>query len=664
MNFFEAQDHARTRTRVLVALFTIAVLAIVSALFVLISSGLQLFGSPAAYSAETFFWVLFGTTLVVGGGSVYRTASLRAGGPVVAGLLGGRPVLPESQDDGERRLRNVVEEMALAAGVPIPHVYVLPYEASINAFAAGWTVHDAAIAVTRGALDHLTRDELQGVVAHEFSHILNGDMRLNIRLIGLVFGLLQLAVLGQGVLRSSRRGWRHRDSRTDFAISVGGIGLVLLGYIGVLFGNLIRAAVSRQREFLADAAAAQFTRNPASLADALRKIGGLPHRSFIQDYHAEELRHVFFAEGVRSHFFHVFATHPPLEARIRRLHPRWDGTYEVLRPIPVAARPRATVPELLGRLPEPAAAVVLAHLAEQLERRPERAPVPLELRRAARANVQAVLASVGSPTAAHIEHAARSLAALPDAVRAAARQPEGAQALLYALLIHGTAKQATAGQRELVARDCGAAAAARTDELTQAFAALADPPRLLLLDLALPALRALPEAHARTFLATARRLISADGEVRAFEYAAMHILGRQLGAQGRRPSAGATIHSLVPVRAELSVLLSALAWTGADGEAAARTAFFAGVQRLPASLSGLELLPRDTSDLPRLDAALQVLERTALGVRRRLLDACAYAAAGDGFVDAEEAELLRAVAECLETPIPPLLATLAPVPAG
>src|SRR5690606_28971990 len=253
----------------------------------------------------------------------------RQGGSVVAGLLGGLPVNPATDDPDERRLVNVVEEMAIASGVPVPAIYVLPGEESINAFAAGYGVHDAAVAVTRGALKHLTRDELQGVIAHEFSHILNGDMRLNIRLIGLLHGLLLLALIGRVLLRSGGRSrGRRKEKGGSVQVALIGLGLVLLGYIGVFFGKLIKAAASRQREYLADAAAVQFTRNPEGIAGALKKIGALGAGSRIVHPRAEELSHLYFASGLRSSFAGLFATHPPLVERIRRIDPSFSGDFE------------------------------------------------------------------------------------------------------------------------------------------------------------------------------------------------------------------------------------------------------------------------------------------------------------------------------------------------
>lgn len=328
MEFFEAQDRARRKTRLLVLLFILAVLAIIAIVYIVVYILTARRGAPVMGIDLALLGIVAGGVIVlVGSGSGFRISQLRRGGPAVAELLGGKQVDPETSDPAERRLLNVVEEMALASGLPVPAVYVLEDQEGINAFAAGHTPEDAAVAVTRGALEILNRDELQGVIAHEFSHISNGDMRINVRMMGLLFGLLLLAVVGRILLGVGPAGGRRRGG--DGRIALIGLALIMVGFIGVFFGRLIQAAVSRQREYLADAAGVQFTRNPRGLAGALRKIrdsegmGGPGGR--IWNPHAEEANHFFFARGVGGLISGLFATHPPLEERIRRLDPGGGG---------------------------------------------------------------------------------------------------------------------------------------------------------------------------------------------------------------------------------------------------------------------------------------------------------------------------------------------------
>ena len=278
--------------------------------------------------------------MVIALGSLYKVSELASGGEVVAHMMGGRLVDPQTTDLAERRLLNVVEEMSLASGVPVPPVYVMDNEPSINAFAAGFRPADAVVTVSRGCLQYLTREELQGVLGHEFSHVLNGDMRLNLRLIGMVYGILVLSIIGYFVMRSA--GWVGSSSRSSddrrgdnrAAIFFIGLALYILGYLGVLLGNIIKAAISRQREFLADASSVQFTRNPGGLAGALKKIGGLAEGSRINDPHAHEISHMFFGDAFAGSIFNLFATHPPLEERIRLLDPNFDGSYPAVEALP------------------------------------------------------------------------------------------------------------------------------------------------------------------------------------------------------------------------------------------------------------------------------------------------------------------------------------------
>jgi len=321
MDFFEHQAVARRRTGLLVALFAAAVVAIAAGTYLVVAGVLAASsegpGSPTLWEPALLLPVGLGTLAVVSIGSLYRVASLRSGGSAVADLMGARLVEPGSADPDERRLLNVVEEMAIASGTPVPPVYVLDGEDAINAFAAGYAPGDAVVAVTRGTLEQLDRDELQGVVAHEFSHVLNGDMRLNIRLLGYLYGITLIGTIGWILLRSS--GYRRRSSREDGGgqLVLIGIGLWILGGLGTFFARLIQAAVSRQREFLADAASVQFTRNPRGIAGALEKIAGIGSR--LDDPRAIEVRHMLFGQGAGNWLGRLGATHPPIVERIRRI---------------------------------------------------------------------------------------------------------------------------------------------------------------------------------------------------------------------------------------------------------------------------------------------------------------------------------------------------------
>jgi Zn-dependent protease with chaperone function len=357
---------------------------------------------------------VIGTLIVVGGGSLFKIAQLRGGGRVVAEQLGGRLLNPDTTDPSERQLMNVVEEMAIAAGTTAPPVYLLDQEDGINAFAAGFTPGEAVIGVTRGAARRLSRDELQGVIAHEFSHILNGDMRLNIRLIGLLHGILIIGMLGYFVLRmtafSGHRARRSRDQGNPLPLLAIGVGLMVVGFFGTFFGNLIKAAVSRQREFLADAAAVQFTRQPGGIAGALKKIGALAAGSR-SGARTPRRPATCSSAGPPRASARCSRRTPRCPTRIRRIEPSWDGTFPDVTPSSRRAAGNGTACRG-GRV------------------RPRRR------RRACRAvRVRTRSTTWAGRRGAHVRYAERLLDSLPGGIRAAAHEPYGARALIYTLLL-------------------------------------------------------------------------------------------------------------------------------------------------------------------------------------------------------------------------------------
>src|SRR5262245_17112888 len=424
MDFFARQAATRRQSRWMVVLFLIAVAAIVVAIdFVVVTAvailQLQDDGGLLAsqdLSLSRYPVVIVLTTIVVlgtiGVSSLVRTGSLAAGGSKVAEQLGGTRVGADTADPLRRRLRNVVEEMAIASGVPVPQVYVLEREAGINAFAAGYSPANAAITVTRGALVNLNREELQGVIAHEFSHVLNGDMRLSTRLIGLLFGLTVIAMVARTILRVGPRSAGRKGGGGLAVIYVAALIVLALGWIGLFFGRLIQAAVSRNRESLADASAVQFSRNPTGLRNALVKIGALGIGSRFSDADAEEVAHLLFAEGVPR----LFATHPPLLERIRELDPRFQAS---------------EFDEVRKRMNEERAMAGEAAEGDA----PAVPPRPSPLEGAVALAPAAVASLVANPGEEHVQQAQAMLASLPASFRQAARDPLRATALFLALAI-------------------------------------------------------------------------------------------------------------------------------------------------------------------------------------------------------------------------------------
>ena len=658
MDFFEAQARAKKRTSRLVALFTFAVLGTIAAgyfgavwataqipdpsspardRYVRRSQRSALESQPSVsalqlWQPQLFALVSLSTLAVIGLASLYKWHEFSAGGTAVAESVGGRRIEPHTTDLAERRLLNVVEEMALASGVPMPAVFVLDDEPAINAFAAGLSSADATVAVTRGTLENLTRDELQGVIGHEFSHILNGDMRLNMRLTALVFGILVLGLAGRGVLWSLR-GARFRSSGDNknsggilVAIGAVGLGLMVIGYVGYFFGRLIQAAVSRQREFLADASAVQFTRNPTGLGGALKKIGGLDLGSSLQSSKSAAIGHFFFAQSFRSNFGGLWATHPPLGARIRAIEPTFDGAF-------IAPPPQAD--------DIATASFVTAALAPAA---PPARPAPLPFQ------PSEVIAAAGTLTPALIADAQDLLASLPARLLTAARNPAEAPILLYGLLLDVEDEALQRRQLSFLASRAGGDALRLLQDLDSSLREVTPAQKLPLVQLALPALKSLQPTALAPFLATLDELVHADGRVSPFEFALQKILLRNLAAS-RAPAAPVTqIFSFQAVAAEIAVVLSVLAHASAhDSE----IAYAAGVAQLKL-LEGRLGPPTTRADLAALDAALDRLATASAPIKHRLLTAAAHVVTSDGQINVEEYELLRAIAAALDVPLPPL----------
>ncbi len=574
-----------------------------------------------------------GTAALISGGSLYKIASLAGGGHTVAELLGGRLLQPQTADPDERRILNVVEEMAIAAGTPVPPVYLLENEDGINAFAAGRSPNDAVVAVTRGCVRTLSRDELQGVIAHEFSHILNGDMRLNLRLMGVLFGILLIGLTGYILLRSSsggtvRLGARDDDRRGVNPLPFIGLALYVIGYVGVFFANLIKAAVSRQREFLADASAVQFTRNPDGIAGALKKIGALAEGSAIREPRAEEASHMFFGNvGGAGQLFGLLSTHPPLAERIRRIDPSFDGDFSKVRLEAPSDRPPA------GALAE--------------ARRPRS--------RSFSFNPAQAVASVGTIAAPHLLYAQGLLEDLPRNLSAQVKDPLGAQAAVFALLLD-SGEAVRQQQIYWLQRNVHPAVVQLMRVVVPEARGLAPEARLPLVELAVPALRQMSKAQVHDFLSGVKTLVEADRKLTIFEYALQRLLLRHLVTYFLNQTPPPPRYTVpLPLIEPTQVVLSALARAGESSPERARNAFAAGVSALGWPDVRMELSVEESIDLTRLDAALQTLDGASRPLKKQILLACAACVGYDGQVTIEEGELLRAISDSIDCPMPPLI---------
>ena len=668
MDFFEHQAVARRNTGRLIVLFLVAVGAIVLMVYGVVLFVLVFRFDPryqTLWQPRLFAQVASAVLAVIAAGSLWKVRQLARGGAALAERVGGRRLDPASTDPRERRILNVVEEMAIAAGTPVPPVYLLDGERAINAFAAGHDASDAVIGVTRGAVEVLTRDELQGVVAHEFSHILHGDMGLNLQLIGAVYGIELIGGFGRVIVQ----GGRGARGKKGGAVLLGGV-LMLVGGIGSLFGRMIRAAVSRQREFLADAAAVQFTRNPAGVAGALRKIGGFGFGSHLVHPRRGEMSHMFFGSGLPAwDLTDLFGTHPPLEERVRRLDPSFDGTFPTVPLELVVSWPGESAPP--RRRGEEMAEAVAHFAAASLEERGRGGvksggvPRPNRgLRLADTANAGAarpllrktpkpLLERLGSPGPEHVASARALLAEIPPGLLEAARDRSGARALFLALLASGS-PEVWDVQASAIGAAEGAAALDRVRAFRSELAPLQPPARLPLAEILTGTLTGLEPRAYDALRALAARLAAADGAVDLSEWILTGLVLRQLdGHFGRRPAARAHYTRLSGLETETAYVLSALAHAAGSGERSAREAFAKAAAEL--GMDAGHLKPAASCTPRHLEAALATLAELVPLQKRRVLSVCAKVVVVDGRVSTAEAELFRVVANWLECPAPPLL---------
>ncbi|MGF1529964.1 MAG: M48 family metallopeptidase [Puniceicoccaceae bacterium] len=631
MDFFGAQDRARTKTRVLIGYFALGLFGIIVSIYLLASfAGIgqsSSSGQVQLWDPWRFIFIAIIVCTVVFIASWIRISGLKSGGAKVAESLGGRRIALNTRDPKERQLLNVVEEMSIASGVPMPDVFVLDNESSINAFAAGFTFDDAAVAVTRGTLDLLNRDELQGVIAHEFSHILSGDMRINIRLMGIIFGILVISLFGRIILHSSSSRLSTRRSSNDKSqagIFFLGLSLVAIGYLGVLFGRLIQAAISRQREFLADSAAVQFTRNPDGIANALRKIGGHSSGSSIRDPHAQEISHMFFARGLNS----LFATHPPLRERIAAIQPLGFDESSQTRP------PRRNVsdPSAQGSQTSSASAS-----ANPLLRNPQ----------------QAFISGIGVIAADALAKAKTKRETLHQNFGSALEETDRAVELLLALLL-APENDLRTRQLGFIQQDFPLLQHSRIEENAHILGTLSSHARFDVLDLSVAPLRSLDQNEGRKLLNLLRRLAEADDHLELEELLILRAASQHLKAKIAGPN---TSDSLLTDPSQLvepvSQILSFIAVVGASRPEEAKAAFDQNVTAFKEMIPGIRFAQPE-SDLRRLDPALDTLGLASYQIRSRLLETATAIVLADEKVTDREMAFLRAISLAIGCPTPSL----------
>lgn len=658
-NFFERQDEARRNTTKLIGLFALAVASIVVGVYLAVVLVVTWGGGAGSLvQPELALVVLLGTLVLVGGGSAVKILSLRDGGHVVAESLGGEKLDRDPETPDERRLLNVVEEMAIASGVPVPPVYVLEQE-GINAFAAGFTPDDAVIGVTRGCVELLDRDELQGVIAHEFSHILNEDMRLNIRLIGLLHGILLVGITGRVLMHSMFYGGGRRRNRDGgkgrLAFLALALALVIIGFVGFFCGRLIKAAVSRQREFLADASAVQFTRNPDGIGGALKKIGGHVQGARVESDKAEEASHLFFGYALGEGFFSSrwLSTHPPLPERVERIDPEFDGTFpSVSAETMEGAESQAEGPQRQ----QTAAGSAVASPA--VPGRVSDAPgTEASGDASSSADAENVVEQAGTVSADQIDRGRELRDDVPMALYRAVHEPLSAVAVAYALLLDDDEAMREQQRRILRHRETRPVVE-ETERLFPDVAAVPSRIRLPLLDLAAPALRECSGEQRTRLHDTIRALAEADDQLTLFEYALATIVRHRLEHVAQPNAERVQIRRFAEAKSHLAALLSGLASAGHEEARGAKRALRAGVEALRAQYEGVDMQLRSVS-AETLDAALDRLAVAAPSLKETVVAACAQCALADERLTSAEADLLRAVTVALDVPLPPQIIRVA-----
>ncbi len=643
-NFFDHQDRARRQSGRLIVLFSLALLGILSStylvsLFVVNAYGLIL-RNPHTPAVETTLWhpLLFTFNLLIvlavtGLAALHRLRSLRGGGAAVAEMLGARQIGPGTQDGGERQLIHVVEEMALAAGIPVPPVYLLEEESAINAFAAGYSPNDAVVTVTQGLLDCLNRDEIQGVIGHELGHVLSGDMRLKCKLIAALFGISALALIGRVMFQVlPRMRFRKKEEYALAALLALAAGmLMLIGFLGLFMGRAIKAAVSRQREYLADASAVQFTRNPSGLAEALKKIAR--NGSRLRSTAAQELSHLFFAASEGVFISRLLATHPPLEKRIGRLDPDF------------------TLDDLLPEAPEAVMSVERLAPAGATGSGSEPGDV-VDMERQTRT----LMRNVGILDPRLLAAAATAIDDWSPAMSDALSHPFSAAASLYAMLLVPEPPMRER-QYSLIRKHSGAALLQETLRLEDVVERLAPAAVLPVANLALPVLRMMNSEQRNAFTVTIGRLIAADFKLSIREFAIALTVKRRLAASDQNVKRSPGINSHLTLRRETRVLLSVLSRAGHESGVHREAAFRAGMEfheglkrRLPAPL------PEEESSLDALGQSLDLLAKAPLDARGKILEAGVRCILFDDKLLVEELELIQVLAMALDLPLGPVIA--------
>jgi Zn-dependent protease with chaperone function len=640
VSFYQRQDNARKKTGLLVFYFISAVVLIIAAVntavyVTLFLSSIQKFSFTEWLHTPYSWGTALVTLLAIAAGSLIRMAQLSKGGVSVALMAGGIPVDPATQNERERVLINVVEEMAIASGTPVPRIFIMREEMGINAFVAGTEPRNTVLAVTQGTLDQLSRDELQGVIGHEFSHILNGDMILNVRLIGILAGILFIGQIGEFLLRGNRHGSYSRsysNNKRGNQLMPIALALLVIGYVGLFFGRLIKAAISRQREYLADASSVQFTRNPEGIASALYAIQHYSGHSLLMNAHAEDMNHMCFGETVKMRLSGLLATHPPIEKRINaidnRLMPRLKARFQH-RPIINEATPRQ---------------YTIDDSAQSGFSGTDTNAAPTSTTHSS------IKASVGQPTPEHHAYAQQLHQHIPASIKKQTHKPESAELVLYGLLLLDTKNPQQHCHNIL--SELGQNAPQQVLLIKDQLQNLDISIRLPLLDITIATLKGRDRINRKRIVNACIDLIKADNKITLSEFVYCYLIQQGLAEIKRPPR---TIKSYQHVEQSLATLFSALVQVSGD-TLLKQSENFQQIMRYYSKQDFTEQLKKPPSP-KALSQAFHQLHRLTPLLKQPIVDACVDCIWHDKKAVTKELELLRAICEALECPMPPILTT-------
>lgn len=650
MDFFEHQRQSHSKTKLLIVLFTVAVILTTVSLYLAIGLVFELLEYNQTRELSFYWWqpyvmIIFGAVIVamILGCTLYKIYTLKGGGRVVAKMLGAKNINPHSSKElNEKKLYNIVEEMAIASGIPVPGVFVMNEENGINALAAGHEPGDAIVAVTQGSLDSFTRDEMQGVVAHEFSHILNGDMRLNLYLIGVLHGIVAIGSVGRFMMRSLRSRRRsysrsRSDSKGAAYVFLTGLVIFVVGSVGVFFGKIIKSAICRQREYLADASAVQFTRNPLGISNVLKKIGSRERLSYIYSKNSEICGHMFIADSIVRSWFSAFATHPPVAKRIKRIEPGWDGKYISID----RKKIKAQQIEEAKKKQEKKTALNAAHQSA------------LEKAKFTALTASTIVKDVGTIKSENIQQAERFLKDMPKELEKNLRTPHGACAAVCLMLFQKD-KPILEKQAQIIEQKLPD----KSKELFKTLIPYAEKikphQRIPIIDMSLTALHELSLDEYNRFKSILHDLMQADQKIDLFEYCLYQIVVRHLEPHFKKTSRSPIRYYTVNVvRTEVSELLSHLSILGHNDFNEASQAFENAVQVF-GKKTKIQFMPAEDFKLEKIDKALKRLKEAGPQLKKLIVTACANCIMYDKKITAEEYELLRAVCDNMGCPMPAL----------